>query len=148
MRPIRPNVQHSTCYRRPRLSRSVHYRHAGRLLSTWLKVRAGPDPHMNDKSDSPVDAIDGRPDETGKRRSLKAVGWLLLLGACAQQPTSTPTPEMVSIQQRLQVLEQRVEILQRYIWNLPSPPLRSRKEIELNIQSHCCPVKTRTNSIG
>jgi len=42
---------------------------------------------------------------------------------------------MVSIQQRLQVLEQRVEILQRYIWNLPSPPLRSRKEIELNIQS-------------
>jgi hypothetical protein len=90
---------------------------------------------MNDKSGSPVDAVDGRPDETGKRRSLKAVGWLLLLGACAQQPTSTPAPEMVSIQQRLQVLEQRVEILQRYIWNLPSPPLRSRKEIELNIQS-------------
>ena len=94
-----------------------------------------PSPHMNDKSDSPVSAADEQQDETGRRRTLNAVAWLLLLGACAQQPTATPTPELVSIQQRLQLLEQRVEILERYIWNLPSPPLRSREEIERNIQS-------------
>ena len=38
-------------------------------------------------------------------------------------------------QQRLQLLEQRVEILERYIYNLPSPPLRRREEIESNIRS-------------
>lgn len=39
------------------------------------------------------------------------------------------------MQQRVQLLEQRVQVLERYIWNLPSPPLRNRDEIEKNIQS-------------
>ncbi len=39
------------------------------------------------------------------------------------------------MQQRLQALEQRVEVLERYISNLPSPPNRSRDEIERNIRS-------------
>ena len=60
---------------------------------------------------------------------------LMLSGGCAQQPTSSPSPEIVAIQQRLQQLEQRVETLDRYVWNLPSVPLRSRQEIEKNIQS-------------
>jgi hypothetical protein len=89
---------------------------------------------MNDRSKSTVDAVDEKPGETGRRRSLTCVAWLLLLGACAQQPTSPPTTEIVSIQRRLQTLEQRVEILERYIWNLPSPPLRSREEIDRNIR--------------
>ena len=38
-------------------------------------------------------------------------------------------------QRRLQLLEQRVEVLERYIYNLPSPPLRRREEIESNIRS-------------
>ena len=90
---------------------------------------------MNDESDAPADPAGERQDETGRWRTLRVVACLLLLGACAQQPALTPPAEMVSVQQRLQVLEQRVEILERYIWNLPSPPLRSREEIEKNIQS-------------
>jgi len=39
------------------------------------------------------------------------------------------------MQQRLRTLEQRVEVLERYISNLPSPPNRSREEIERNIKS-------------
>jgi hypothetical protein len=99
-----------------------------------------PDLHMYDRSecdrsDAAVDAPHERQGEGAGRRRSGTVAWLLLLGACAQQPTSTPSPEMVLMQQRLQVLENRVEVLERYIWNLPSPPLRSRDEIERNIQS-------------
>jgi predicted RNase H-like nuclease (RuvC/YqgF family) len=90
---------------------------------------------MNDRSDAAVDAPDERANEAGRLRSLWAVAWLLLFGACAQQPTSTPAHELVTLQQRLQLLEKRVEILERYIWNLPSPPQRNREEIERNIQS-------------
>jgi hypothetical protein len=39
------------------------------------------------------------------------------------------------LEKRLQALEWRVEALERYITNLPSPPQRSRAEIEQNIQS-------------
>jgi len=59
----------------------------------------------------------------------------LLLYACAQQPASTPEPQAAADRQRLQLLEQRVEVLERYIYNLPSPPMRRRSEIEDNIRS-------------
>jgi hypothetical protein len=42
---------------------------------------------------------------------------------------------MSADQQRVQLLGQRMEILERYIYNLPSPPLRRREEIENNIRS-------------
>jgi hypothetical protein len=57
------------------------------------------------------------------------------LCACAQQPASTTEPQALADRQRLQLLEQRVEVLERYIYNLPSPPMRSRSEIEGNIRS-------------
>jgi len=57
----------------------------------------------------------------------------LLLGACAQTPA--PAPESAALEKRLQALEWRFEALERYITNLPSPPQRSRAEIEQNIQS-------------
>ena len=59
----------------------------------------------------------------------------LLLGACAQQPAAPQSPEAVAIEARLQSLEQRFDALERFLTNLPSPPLRSRAEIEKNIQS-------------
>ena len=90
---------------------------------------------MNDRPDAPLDVAGEQPDRTGRRRGLEAATLVLLLGACAQQPTSTPESRMDADQQRLQLLEQRVEILERYIYNLPSPPLRRREEIESNIRS-------------
>lgn len=42
---------------------------------------------------------------------------------------------MEADRKRLQLLEQRVEVLERYIYNLPSPPQRRRDEIEDNIRS-------------
>jgi chromosome segregation ATPase len=67
-----------------------------------------------------------------KWRSLAGFSWLLLLSACAQ-PMSKP--ESISIDQRLQKLEERVESLERLYAITPSPPLRSRAEIEERIQS-------------
>jgi predicted nucleic acid-binding Zn-ribbon protein len=58
---------------------------------------------------------------------------LSLLGACAQQPATAP--EYAALEQRLQNLERRFDALERYITNLPSPPQRSRAEIEKNVQS-------------
>ena len=109
------------------------------LVGYWrssFKVRYRPDCHMNDRSNAvAVDAPDETAHEAARRRSLAAIAYLLLLSACAQQPASIPAPELVTLQQHLQLIEKRVEILERYIWNLPSPPQRNREEIERNIQS-------------
>jgi hypothetical protein len=90
---------------------------------------------MNDIRDATFGSAYGKPDRTGGWCAHKAAALALLLGACAQQPASTTAPQMEADRQRLQLLEQRVEILERYIYNLPSPPVRSRKEIENNIRS-------------
>jgi chromosome segregation ATPase len=59
----------------------------------------------------------------------------LMLLACAQ-PTPAPTgAELDALTQRLQRLEDRVDRLERQATSQPSPPLRSRAEIERNIQS-------------
>jgi hypothetical protein len=69
------------------------------------------------------------------RRHLPSVALLLLLGACAQAPVPPPAPETAAIEQRLQNLEWRFEALERFMTNLPSPPARSRVEIESNIRA-------------
>lgn len=71
----------------------------------------------------------------GKRCPLPLIGLaaLLLLSACAQPPRPSTAPESASVEQRLQALERRFDALERFITNLPSPPLRSRDEIERNI---------------
>lgn len=58
--------------------------------------------------------------------------WVLLLSACAQP---LPNPESISIDQRFQKLEARIESLERHYAITPSPPLRSRAEIEERIQT-------------
>jgi uncharacterized protein involved in exopolysaccharide biosynthesis len=63
------------------------------------------------------------------------IAGVLTLVACAQTPPPAPSAELATMQQRLQALEQRVEVLERYIGNLPSPPNRSAGEIERNIRS-------------
>jgi hypothetical protein len=55
------------------------------------------------------------------------------LAACAQPPA--PAPVSPTVEQRLQTLEMRFDALERFITNLPSPPQRSRAEIEANVQS-------------
>jgi hypothetical protein len=90
---------------------------------------------MNDSPDSTFDSSCGQPHRTGEWFGLTAVALVLLLGACAQPPASIPAPQMSADQQRVQLLGQRMEILERYIYNLPSPPLRRREEIENNIRS-------------
>jgi hypothetical protein len=90
---------------------------------------------MSDTTNTPVDPAAGRSDASGTRRRLQALAGLLVLGGCAQTPVSTPGSELAAVQQRLQALEQRVEILDRRTANLPSAPLRSRDEIDKNIQS-------------
>lgn len=57
--------------------------------------------------------------------------WVLLLSACAQP---LPKPESISIDQRLEKLEARIESLERHYAITPSPPLRRRAEIEERIQ--------------
>jgi hypothetical protein len=88
---------------------------------------------MNDESDAISNTV-------GERRARGPLGpvmvtALLLSSACAQAPAPAPAAETVALEQRLQTLEQRFDSLERYITNLPSPPLRSRDEIERNIQS-------------
>lgn len=88
---------------------------------------------MNDESDAVSNTV-------GERRARGPLGpvmvtALLLSSACAQAPAPAPAAETVALEQRLQTLEQRFDSLERYITNLPSPPLRSRDEIERNIQS-------------
>jgi hypothetical protein len=78
----------------------------------------------------PARSADGRARWHGR---IAAAG-LLALVACAHAPPPAPAPDPAT-QQRLQALEQRVEVLERYISNLPSPPNRSRDEIERNIRS-------------
>jgi len=90
---------------------------------------------MNDGLDSQLDSAEEVPRETGRWRSLRATAWLLLLGACVQQPPSPPEPEVDALRQRLQVLERRVEMLEGRNLTPPSPPLRSRDEIDRTIQS-------------
>lgn len=88
---------------------------------------------MNDESDAISNTV-------GERRARGPLGpvmvmALLLSSACAQAPAPAPAAETIALEQRLQTLEQRFDSLERYITNLPSPPLRSRDEIERNIQS-------------
>lgn len=88
---------------------------------------------MNDESDAVSNTVD-------ERRARGPLGpvmvmALLLSSACAQAPAPAPAAETIALEQRLQTLEQRFDSLERYITNLPSPPLRSRDEIERNIQS-------------
>ncbi|MBI3772572.1 MAG: hypothetical protein HY272_07715 [Gammaproteobacteria bacterium] len=70
--------------------------------------------------------------EARKWRSLAGLSWFLLLSACAQPLSKS---ESISIDQRLQKLEERVESLERLYAIVPSHPLRSRAEIEERIQS-------------
>lgn len=60
------------------------------------------------------------------------VATALGLTACAV-PTS-PSAEVVALEQRLRLLEGRVELLERYVTAVPAPPLRSRDEIEQHIR--------------
>jgi hypothetical protein len=88
---------------------------------------------MNDESETVSNRV-------GERRARVPLGpvmvaALLLSSACAQAPAPAPAAETIVLEQRLQNLEQRFDSLERYITNLPSPPLRSRDEIERNIQS-------------
>jgi hypothetical protein len=90
---------------------------------------------MNDESAAVSDAAGEGPTRACLWRGFAAVAVPLLSIGCAQAPTPGPTAETLAIEQRLQNLERRFDSLERYITNLPSPPLRSRDEIERNIQS-------------
>jgi hypothetical protein len=68
-------------------------------------------------------------------RIVLVVATIALLGACAQPSAPQQALDLVSIEQRLQSLEQRFDMLERFMTNLPAPPLRNRGEIEKNIQS-------------
>lgn len=76
---------------------------------------------------------DRRPMRSQRQRLLASLTPLLLLAACAQPPRPSSAPEPASVEQRLQALEWRFDALERYITNLPSPPLRSRAEVKRNI---------------
>jgi hypothetical protein len=58
----------------------------------------------------------------------------LLLAACVQEPPQPPAPGL-SVEQRVQNLERRLDALERFVTNTPAPPLRSRAEIEANIHT-------------
>ena len=64
-----------------------------------------------------------------------AVAMASLRGAYAQPSPPQQSLELVAIEQRLHGLEQRFDTLERFLTNLPAPPLRNRAEIEKNIQS-------------
>lgn len=61
------------------------------------------------------------------------VAGLVLLSACARQPA--PPPQEMTVEQRLQKLEGKVESLERRDPIAPAPPLRGREEIEAQIRS-------------
>jgi predicted nucleic acid-binding Zn-ribbon protein len=73
--------------------------------------------------------------DSGKSLRPWAVASLLLTGACAQQATVQPEPEMDALRQRLQALERRVENLEHQILSLPAAQSRSRAELESEMRT-------------
>ena len=59
----------------------------------------------------------------------------VLMSACAQSPVPPPSAPALSIEERVQQLEWRLDALERFATNLPSIPVRKRSEIEENVRA-------------